>query len=667
MSKGFASSYRIVLLAVGLFCCFGALSVRLVWLHVIDREALLGTIKKSRQQLIVETARRGDIRDARGAILATSRSTIVLGVDPSALRPGDEKKWPQLAALIGMPEMELRRIFLTKFRLSPPTPAPAASAAVQPAGLVFNFGQLTTPAPVPAAGAPATVENDDDIEVDLTPDENGRRLIQWAKLREDVSETLYSEIKKLDIKGLTTDYVYRRAYPNNQLAAHLLGFVDRQQRPASGMEAYADFYLRGQNGWRVGERDARNRELAQFRTRHVPPSDGYSVRLSVETIIQDIVEEELAFIAQKYEPLKATIIVSDPRTGWILGMANYPSYNPNEYHKVPQQEMARMKNVAVADVYEPGSVFKIVPVAAAIEERLANTGSTFDCSLTKFEHKGRTLSLPADDHHFKDPQHVSLAEVVSYSSNRGAAQLGMRVGEDKFYRYARAFGFGAKLGFPIGGEVSGLFRKLKDWDPIDITRIPIGHSISSTALQMHQAMTVIANDGVLLRPQIIKEVTDASGAVVYMFGATEIGRVVSVETARLVAQLLTGVASKNGTAPEAAIDGFEVAGKTGTTIKLMPRMLADGTTKLDYDHKHHVASFVGFFPARVATGDPQVAISVIIDDADHKAPNGVAYGGRVAAPSFKRIGERLIPILEIKPYRPPVQSVLIASNEGGRR
>jgi cell division protein FtsI/penicillin-binding protein 2 len=168
---------------------------------------------------------------------------------------------------------------------------------------------------------------------------------------------------------------------------------------------------------------------------------------------------------------------------------------------------------------------------------------------------------------------------------------------------------------------------------------------------------------VLLRPQIIKEVRDSGGNVVYKFGATEIGRVVSVETAQLVAQLLTGVATKNGTAPEAAIDGFEVAGKTGTTIKLVEQTLADGSKKLVYDHKHHVASFVGFFPA----SQPQVAISVIVDDADHKAPNGIAYGGRVAAPSFKRIGERLIPILEIKSHRPPQQSVLIASNEGGRR
>src|SRR5437868_973397 len=172
MSKGFASSYRIVVLAAGLFVCFGALGVRLVWLHVIDRDSLLKTVTKVRRQLIVETARRGDIRDARGAPLATSRSTIVLGVDPSALRPQDEKKWPQLAAMIGLPEPELRKIFLTKYRLPATTPAPAASAAAQPAGLVFNLGQMTSVAPVAPSSPPATQEEEDDeMDLDATPDE----------------------------------------------------------------------------------------------------------------------------------------------------------------------------------------------------------------------------------------------------------------------------------------------------------------------------------------------------------------------------------------------------------------------------------------------------------------------------------------------------------------
>ncbi|MSU49979.1 MAG: penicillin-binding protein 2 [Opitutus sp.] len=668
MSKGFTSSYRIVLLATGLFVCFGALGVRLVWLHVIDREALLKTITRTRQQLIVEQAKRGDIRDRNGAIFATSLSRIVLGVDPTMVRPQDLKQIPQLAAMIGVPEVDVRRLFLTKFGEAV---APAPTSPVAPAAVVFRLNppeQKTTMAADPSTASPATapavaVPAGDDTDLDPTPDEKGRRVIRWARLRDDVSEELGAQVLKLGFKCVTADRVFRRAYPNNQLAAHLIGYVNRQQEPAAGVEAYADFYLRGQKGWRVGERDGRNRELAQFNTRRVPPSDGYTVFLTIDTVVQDILEQELAGLVRQYEPLKATIIVSRPQTGLILGMANYPTFDLNEYNKIPSAEMARMKNAAVADVYEPGSVFKIVAVAAAIEERLASIRSTFDCSLTKISHQGRTLSLPGEDHHFANPTAVTLAEVVSHSSNRGAAQLGIALGEERFYRYARAFGFGGKLGFPVGSEVSGILRPLKDWDPIDITRVPIGHSISATALQMHQAMSVIANDGVLLRPQVIGEVRDAAGDPVYRYDRSEMGRVVSVATARLVAQMLTGVASKNGTAPEAAIEGFDVAGKTGTTIKLMAETRSDGSTKLVYNRKHHVASFVGFFPVN----RPQVAISVIIDDADHKAPGGIAYGGRVAAPAFKRIGERLIPILNIQSHARPAGSALMAANDGGSR
>jgi cell division protein FtsI/penicillin-binding protein 2 len=367
MSKGFASSYRIVLLASGLFVCFGGVAARLVWLHVVDRDSLLKTITRTRQQMTHEVARRGDILDARGGLLATSSTRRVLGVDPSSLRPQDEKRWPELAALIGMPETELRRIFLTRYK--EPAAAPVATAT-KPAAVALNF-KLPAALPDPAAGA----DEDDESEVDATPDDKGRRPIRWVKLRDDVPEKLYEDVMKLGIKGVYGNHVARRVYPNQNLAAHIIGYVNRDQEAVAGMEAYADFYLRGQNGWRVGERDGRNRELPQFLDRRVPPVDGYSVKLSIDTIVQDIVEQELTYIATTYEPKKASIIVSDPRTGFILAMGNYPNFDPNLYNKVPKSEQHRMRNAAVADVYEPGSVFKIVAVAAALQE-----GTTTRCS-----------------------------------------------------------------------------------------------------------------------------------------------------------------------------------------------------------------------------------------------------------------------------------------------
>jgi cell division protein FtsI/penicillin-binding protein 2 len=216
----------------------------------------------------------------------------------------------------------------------------------------------------------------------------------------------------------------------------------------------------------------------------------------------------------------------------------------------------------------------------------------------------------------------------------------MAMGDDRFYGYARAFGFGQLTGFPnLGIESPGMLASPKKWDGLTITRMPMGHSIAATPLQMHQAMTVIASGGVMMRPSIIRQVLDSSGEVVYRFDRREGDRVVSERTAQTVARMLQGVASKEGTAPEAAIKDYEVAGKTGTSQKIV-----NGR----YSEREHVVSFVGFLPAN----QPRLVISVIVDGADKNCPGGVAYGSKVAAPSFKRVAEQLIRHLDIKPVEP---------------
>ncbi|MBL9186112.1 MAG: penicillin-binding protein 2 [Opitutaceae bacterium] len=648
MSKGFASNYRIVLLATVCFGCFAAVAARLVWLQIVEREKLVATIAKTRQSAtpIPEIARRGDILDARGGVLATSSPRLAVGLDPWALLKRDEPKWPQLAALLKITEADIAAAARRRFRDEPKvTRAPVVKTDSATGRLIINL----TP--------PVVAEDDDDDDSTDTPEESGRKQVRWVVLAKDVSEQTYADIVKLGLKGVRGERAYRRVYPNNQLAAHLLGYVNRQQDAAAGVEAQYDFYLRGQQGWRVSERDGRGGELPQFLTRRVAPAHGYHVQLSIDLIVQDIVEQELAHIGEKFRPAKASIIVSDPQTGFILGLGNYPTFDLNAYNKVPAEEMARMKNVAVADTYEPGSVFKIVPAAAALEERLVTAGRVFDCTVERIVNRGTNVSMPAEDHRMGD---LTVAEIISRSSNKGAAQLGLLVGEEKLHDYARAFGFGRKLGFPVGGEVAGTLHHWKKWYPIDITRITMGHSVASTVLQMHQAMSVIAADGVLLRPQLVRQIRDSSNDVVLRYDRTEIGRAVSPDTARIVAEMLVGVTRKGdglkpgGTAPEAAIEGFDVAGKTGTSQKLI-----DGA----YSKKHHVASFVGFFPA----GRPQVVISVVVDDADHMAPGGVAYGAKVAAPSFKRIAERLIPILNIQSASRSGPPRLLAAQAGGRR
>jgi cell division protein FtsI/penicillin-binding protein 2 len=633
MSKGFASTPRIALIAGLMLFAFAGIGGRLVWLHVLDRDELLRYVEKARRQVLVRNARRGDILDTHGAILATSRSLILLGVDPQALVPADEKKWPQLAALLGRPLPELEAIFAAKFRPAAPPPAPAAGPSLH-----FDFSGALAAAPAAAntavASSPAAPGGVEDDTVLDDADAQGNRPIRWAKLSDNVAESTYAEITKLGIRGVYGNRVYRRDYPHNGLAAHVVGYVNRDEHPVTGIERYADFYLRGQDGWVESEKDGRREELAQFRTRDVPPADGYTVVLSLDAEVQHIAEAELEDIAKKFQPEKASIIISDPRTGFILAMANYPSFDLNEYNKLPPDEQGWMRNIAVADVYEPGSVFKIVAVSGALQEGLVTPSTTFDCNLDKIDYRGLVRRLPRDDEHFDHP--LSVAEIISHSSNRGAAQLGMMLGEQRFYAYARAFGFGSLSGFPVGGEVDGSLAPPNKWDGLTITRMPMGQAVDATVLQMNQAMETIASGGVLLRPQIIREIRDPSGEVVYRFDRSETRRVISERTAETMARLLTGVASPDGTAPEAAISGYEVAGKTGTAQKVVDHR---------YSPHDHVASFIGFFPA----SRPQVVISIVVDGADAHVPGGVAYGHMVAAPAFKHIGEQLIPYLDITP------------------
>jgi cell division protein FtsI/penicillin-binding protein 2 len=582
MSKGFASNYRIVLLAACVLLMFGGVATRLVFLHVVDRAQLVQHIEKVRRQIEVENAVRGDIVDRRGRVLATSRTMIELAVDPQVLRKQDEAKWPELARLIGMPLYEMTTIFNTKVSVVDP--------------------------------------GDPDAR---------QRVIQWAKLREEISESLYDQVIALGIKGVYGTRAYTRTYPQNRLAAHLVGFVNKEGTPATGIEHYADFYLRGQNGWYETEKDGLRREMAQFRTRHVPATNGYNVMLSIDSVVQSWVEEELDSVVQKFNPDSAAIIVSDAATGFLLAMGNYPTFNLNEFGKAP---MEAQKNYAISSQIDPGSTFKIVAASGALEEGLVTPQTRFDCMQPVVEYMGKPRRLMNDDHTYDHA--LTVSEIIAQSSNRGATLLAMKLGDQRFYDYARAFGFAEKTGFPLIGEISGVLNNPKKWSGSDITRIPAGYSVSATPLQIHYAMGVIASGGVLHRPQLISEVSMPSGERFHRFGSSVVRRVISEKTAQEMALMLRGVLTE-GTGKVAEIPGYQIAGKTGTAQKLV-----DGR----YSDRHHVGSFVGFFPASA----PRVVITVIVDNG--RLPKGKdAYGSVVAAPSFKNLAGKLIPYLDIKP------------------
>ncbi|MBC8040971.1 MAG: penicillin-binding protein 2, partial [Opitutaceae bacterium] len=536
---------------------------------------------------------------------------------------------------LNLPLSELTRVFNTKTRVAPVVTTPTLD------------GVTTATVSADPATTAAAAEIESATADELRP--TGERLIRWAKLSETVEESTYDQITKLGIKGVYGTRNYTRAYPHNQLAAHLIGFVNKVGEPSSGIEAFADFYLRGQDGWRESEKDGLRRELAQFRNREVNATPGYTVRLSIDAAIQHIVEQEIDVIVKKFNPAKVTVIVSDPHNGFVLALGNYPTFNLNEYNDLTKDQMGVMRNVAITDVLDPGSTFKIVAASGALNDGLVKPGTRFDCSIDSIEFKGKPRRFMRDDHEFDHP--LTVSEIISHSSNVGAAQLGMKLGEQKLYDYARAFGFGEKSGFPFGGEVSGFLNPVDKWSGIDITRIPAGYSISATPMQIHYAMATIASGGTLMRPQIIRQVSDANGEIVYDFTGSVRRQVLSTKTAEQMARMLQGVASKEGTAPMAAIPNFEVAGKTGTAQKLI-----NGR----YSERNHVGSFVGFFPA----SRPRVVITVIVDDG--KPANGrTGYGSVVAAPSFKNIAEQLIQYLDIKPVIDPSRNLLVM--EGGRR
>ena len=604
MSKGFASN-RLTLLAVGVLACFMAVGVRLVFLHVVDREELLGYVDRARRQIVVEQARRGAILDARGNLLAASRSEITLAVDPWALleyleadrnevrrarKAADERtKRIQLAALLGVTVPEIEAAFLPRMR---------------------------------------AVEPDKDRRDGVR---DGQVKARWVKLREGLEESVYDRIAALNIRGLTAERVYRRVYPGGSLAANLIGYLNRESTPVTGVERHFDLYLKGEDGWIESEKDGTRRELAQFRSREVAARDGHDVVLTIDSVVQHIIEDELRAIAQQFNPNFATIIASDARTGRILGMANYPSFDLNNYNKAP---LEAQRNYAVTDIVEPGSTFKIVAAGAALDQGLVSPASTFDCGNPVANYNGRDLKLPKEDHPFGL---LTVSEIVSHSSNRGAAQLAMLMGGERFHDYATRFGFGATSGFPLGGEVRGILEPPARWDGLTITRMPMGHAVAATPLQIHMAMSAVANGGALMRPQIIQEIRDADGRVIRTFEPEKRTQVLRPSTAALLAQMLHGVVGAEGTANGFDIPGFEIAAKTGTTQKIV-----DGR----YVNNRHVGSFVGFFPA----SRPEIVLSVIVDDG--KVAGGNAYGRAVAAPAFKHVAEQLIQYLDIKPVTP---------------
>jgi cell division protein FtsI/penicillin-binding protein 2 len=443
-----------------------------------------------------------------------------------------------------------------------------------------------------------------------------------------VANALHEKLHSKNLRGIDFEHGTTRIYPNGPMLCHVIGFTDFDHRGIQGVEASMEEYLHGQDGYRYTERNRAGQEIVPYRGQERAPRNGYQVHLTVDLNLQNIVENEIDAAMREYTPNKATIILLRPDTGEILAMANRPTFDLNLRSQAKPEQM---KNRAITDMMEPGSTFKIVAAAASLNEGTVRPDTTIFCENGKWDFGG----TPLHDHRpFGD---LSVKDILVKSSNVGAAKLAITVGEQKFYEYIRRFGFGERTGIELPGEISGLIRSPQSWKKSSITRIPMGHEVGVTPLQMTVAMAAIANGGKLVTPRIVKSITTDDGQIISSLSPVVLRQVISPQTARQIGDALRGVVSDRGTAAAAAVPGFIIAGKTGTAQKVDP--------KGGYEHGKYVVTFVGYLPA----DHPAFVGLVVLDDA-HTATPELNYGGLVAGPIFARIAEKAARYLDLEPH-----------------
>ncbi len=380
--------------------------------------------------------------------------------------------------------------------------------------------------------------------------------------------------------------------------------------------------LRGVPGWRVTETDKAKREMVAWRDEDVFARDGANVVLTIDSVVQQIVETALAEAIPKHTPKSITGIVMRPRTGEILAMASLPSYDPNRVNTVTPET----RNRVITDIVEPGSTFKIVVVSGALDKKVVTLNDQFFCENGHFLYAGRTL------HDHESYGTLTVKSIITKSSNIGAAKIAIeRLGEQSLYDYAWNYGFGRRTGVLLPGEVSGLLYPVKDWSKVTIAQMPMGHGVAVTRLQMLDAMAAIANGGWLMQPMIVSRLQDRDGTVIQRYAPQRLRRVISEEADKETIEALKTVPTKDGTCPEAAMKNYVVAGKTGTANK---------AENGGYSRTKFVSSFIGFFPA----DNPELCISIVMDE-----PKEGHFGGKICGPVFREIAERCASYLNIPP------------------
>jgi cell division protein FtsI (penicillin-binding protein 3) len=462
---------------------------------------------------------------------------------------------------------------------------------------------------------------------------NSGATFVWVsrKLPPDKSDA----VKALNLKGVYTMKENERFYPKRDMAAHVLGYVDLDEKGQGGIEHQLDKEIGGKSEKILVMADAKQR---WFDGGQAHRDEGANVVLTIDEKIQYIAERELAAAIAKTHAIAGSIIIQNPNTGEILALANWPKFNPNAPGEVKPE--ARM-NRAVSAIYEPGSTFKLITLAAAIDQNLTRPDEVFDCE------NGAVVLAGHKIHDHKKFGMLSVSDILAQSSDVGTIKIALRLGAPKFYEYIRAFGFGQQTGIELPWESKGMLGKLNTWSGISIGSISMGQEVGVTPIQLATAVSAIANGGYLRRPYVVSEIRKGD-QLLFSGDANRLEprQVLRPETAATVRRMMEGVIlTPNGTGRYARLDGWTAAGKTGTAQKIDP-----STGR--YSHSQYIASFTGFAPIN----NPAVTILVSLD-----SPVGSHEATVTAAPVFKRVAEQVLPYLDV-PRDVPVTEKLIQAS-----
>ncbi|MFC1517702.1 peptidoglycan D,D-transpeptidase FtsI family protein [Candidatus Margulisiibacteriota bacterium] len=458
--------------------------------------------------------------------------------------------------------------------------------------------------------------------------------LYFVWLERKLDPKVAQEIRKMDLPGIGFIDEQKRVYPHKAFAAHVLGFVGIDDIGLGGLEQSFDKELGGEPGELVVEKTPSGEEIYSSLRTLKPPAQGHQLQLTLDEFVQFTSEKELEKAIKQYQAKGGSIIVTIPYTGEILALACYPDFDPNLYFQAADKVRV---NTTLQTVYEPGSTFKVITLAGAWNEGLIDesskiiNGRIFEVGGKKINdiHAEKTVNLYA-------PQ--SPIDILVYSLNIGTAKIGLMLGKEKLYHYSKEFGFGQPTGIELSGESGGIVRAPAEWAKADEGIIPFGQGIAVTPLQLITAINVIGNEGLLLKPTLIKKIYDKKGKIIQQpLIPKRRGRVITKKTAAAILEIMKESVDR-GTGIAARIKGYSVAGKTGTAEKADP-------VKGGYIPNEYIASFIGLVPA----SDPKLSILVILD-----TPKKGIYGGTVAAPVFRNVAEATLRYLNVPPDREKV-------------